>query len=239
MIDLRARPELRDDDPSDGGGGTTAIPNGTGNRMVDTGFIVSNSEYIVGSEMLYVRGPLSFQAEYAWAFVDSATGVAPSLGGAVTALPGGPQNYCFSGGYAQVAYTLTGENRAYDKRLGTLARAYFGPQGPYEKMFITRGPDGCSCWGLGAWELACRYIVPEPEFGRWHGPHQRRRNGRPDRRVELLHEPELRGHVRLRQRLPLRHAGGHHGPADLQRHRCEYHCHGRIQGFGIRAQLQF
>ena len=28
----------------------------------------------------------------------------------------------FNGGYIQVAYTLTGENRAYDKRLGTLAR---------------------------------------------------------------------------------------------------------------------
>ncbi len=63
----------------------------------------------------------------------------------------------FSGGYLQVAYTLTGENRAYDKRLGTLAREYFGNDGPYEKAFLVRDADGHLCWGLGAWEIAARY----------------------------------------------------------------------------------
>ena len=43
----------------------------------------------------------------------------------------------FNGGYVQLAYTLTGENRAYDKRGGTLARYYFGNQGP------TRTPGSC------------------------------------------------------------------------------------------------
>ena len=44
-----------------------------------------------------------------------------------------PQNYMFNGGYVQVAYTLTGENRAYDKRIGTLAREYFGKQRPVQQ----------------------------------------------------------------------------------------------------------
>ena len=47
-----------------------------------------------------------------------------------------PQNYVFNGGYLQVAYTLTGENRAYDKRLGTLAREYFGKEGPYTNAWL-------------------------------------------------------------------------------------------------------
>ena len=158
MIQLRSRPELRDDDPASGSGGAADVPNGNGNRFLDTGYMVSNTEYILGTELLYVRGPLSFQAEYGWSFVDGVTGVASSLGGAVVSLPvGGVHDYTFSGGYLQVAYTLTGENRAYDKRLGTLARSYYGAQGPYEKAFITRGPDGTCCWGLGAWELALRY----------------------------------------------------------------------------------
>jgi phosphate-selective porin OprO/OprP len=157
MIQLRSRPELRDDDPAAGGGGDADVPNANGNRFLDTGYIVSNNETILGTEMLYVRGPFSFQAEYGWSFVDGATGVATTLGGAVTPLPGGVQNYTFSGGYVQLAYTLTGENRYYDKRIGTLARAYYGPQGPYEKAWITRDGNGCLNCGLGAWEVAVRY----------------------------------------------------------------------------------
>jgi phosphate-selective porin OprO/OprP len=158
MVQLRTRPEILDDDPAGGAGGAADVPNGNGNRFLDTGYMVSNTEYILGTELLYVRGPLSFQAEYGWSFVDGVTGVASSLGGSVVSLPvGGVHDYTFSGGYLQVAYTLTGENRAYDKRLGTLARSYYGAQGPYEKAFITRGPDGTCCWGLGAWELALRY----------------------------------------------------------------------------------
>ena len=58
-----------------------------------------------------------------------------------------PQNYMFNGGYIQLAYMLTGENRAYDKRLGTLAREYFGKQGPYEDAWVVRDEDGRLCWG--------------------------------------------------------------------------------------------
>jgi phosphate-selective porin len=98
------------------------------------------------------------QAEYGWNWVNGATGVVQttSAGGFVP-LPGGPQNYLFNGGYVQLAYTLTGENRAYDKRGGTLAREYFGKQGPYENAWIVRDADGHFCWGKGAWEIAARY----------------------------------------------------------------------------------
>ena len=116
MVQLRTRPEILDDDPAGGAGGAADVPNGNGNRFLDTGYMVSNNEYILATEMLYIRGPFSVQAEYGWNFVDGVTGTATTLGGAVTALPNGPQSYMFSGGYLQLAYTLTGENRAYDKR---------------------------------------------------------------------------------------------------------------------------
>ena len=63
----------------------------------------------------------------------------------------------FNGGYVQVAYTLTGENRAYDKKSGCLSRYYFGTQGPYENAFLVRDEAGGLCWGRGAWEVAARY----------------------------------------------------------------------------------
>ena len=63
----------------------------------------------------------------------------------------------FNGGYVQLAYTLTGENRAYDKRGGTLAREYFGKPGPYENAWVVRDENGCLCWGRGAWEVAGRF----------------------------------------------------------------------------------
>ena len=76
----------------------------------------------------------------------------------------------FNGGYLQVAYTLTGENRAYDKKYGTLSRYYFGGQGPYENAFLVRDADGNLCSGQGAWEIAGPLLVYRSE---------RRLGGRP------------------------------------------------------------
>jgi len=68
-----------------------------------------------------------------------------------------PQDYVFNGGYLQVAYTLTGENRAYDRRMGTLAREYYGKSGPFSNAFLIRDDDGHVHCGWGAWEIAARY----------------------------------------------------------------------------------
>jgi phosphate-selective porin OprO/OprP len=165
-IELRSRQELRDDDPA----GQNLPTNSDSSRMIDTGVLASNTQYLLGLESLYIHGPFSFQAEYGWQFVDNVQGVVnPSVISAVSGpvtvnttytplikFPNGPQNYVFSGGYLQVAYTLTGENRAYDKRIGTLAREYFGHQGGYEKAFLVRDENGRLCWGMGAWEVAAR-----------------------------------------------------------------------------------
>jgi phosphate-selective porin OprO/OprP len=153
-MELSARPEMRDDDPA--GGGPGVIPNADSYRMVDTGVIASRNEYLMGLESLYIRGPFSVQAEYGWNWIDNATGVVQSSSAALTPFAT-PQNFMFNGGYIQLAYTLTGENRAYDKRIGTLAREYFGKPGPHENFWLVRDDNGSLFWGRGAWEIAARY----------------------------------------------------------------------------------
>jgi phosphate-selective porin OprO/OprP len=140
---LRARQTLRDDVPAGG------FPNADNNRFIDTGVINAAGQTLLGTELLWIRGPFSFQAEYGWNFINGAVlatnPIAP------------PQDYTFSGGYLQVAYTLTGENRAYDRRMGTLAREYYGKAGPYSNAWLIRDDEGYLHCGSGAWEVAARY----------------------------------------------------------------------------------
>ena len=154
VFQFRARPELRDDDPAAGGPGI--VPNADSNRFIDTGVIAAQGDWILGTELLWIRGPFSFQAEYGWNFLNGAFGVAPTK---TTLHPPivPPQDYVFNGGYLQVAYTLTGENRAYDRRMGTLAREYYGKSGPFSNAFLIRDDDGHVHCGWGAWEIAARY----------------------------------------------------------------------------------
>src|SRR5262249_171283 len=58
----------------------------------------------------------------------------------------------FYGVYGQIGYFLTGENRGYDKRFGKYDRVK-----PNENFFLVKDENGCTQHGWGAWEVAYRY----------------------------------------------------------------------------------
>jgi phosphate-selective porin OprO/OprP len=137
---FRARPQLRD---AIGDFGNGVLPGDTA-RMVDTGNFASTSTGIIGTELLYVLGPLSVQAEYAWAFANDAV-----VGGRSIGTPS------FNGGYVQVSYFLTGENRIYDRRLGREGTTYIAS--PFTPFWSVLRDGGGLSWGTGAWEIAARW----------------------------------------------------------------------------------
>ena len=150
MVQLAAQSELRDDDPAR----QELLPNDNKYKMVDTGLLASDQEFITGLETLYIRGPFSVQAEYGWNWVNNVTGV---VAGSITAPHVSPfavpQDYVFSGGYLQVAYTLTGENRAYDRRWA------LWPGNTSAIRVLTRRPFSCgmrTAASAGAWALGTR-----------------------------------------------------------------------------------
>jgi phosphate-selective porin OprO/OprP len=163
-VTLAAHPELKDDDPASSMSNGQALPNADSNAMISTGPLACDNEYLTGLEMLYIRGPFSFQAEYGWNWLNNASGI---LGTSTPLAPKltAPTDYMFNGGYVQVAYTLTGENRAYDKKTGCLSRYYFGNQGPYENAYLVRDANGGLCWGRGALEVAARYTYTDLNSG--------------------------------------------------------------------------
>ena len=146
------------------GGTAQYLPEANSVKMVDTGKVYCNQEWILGTELLYIRGPLSFQAEYGWNFCNNAQ-LATSGTGSATQGAGPIEDYVFNGGYFQASYILTGENRAYDQRTGGLARYYLGGQGPYENAFLVQDADGNLCSGHGALELAMRYSYTDLNSG--------------------------------------------------------------------------
>ena len=125
-------PELQDDDPASSPTDAQALPNANSNSMISTGSLACDNEYLMGLEMLYIRGPFSFQAEYGWNWLNNASGI---LGTSTAAHPAltTPTNYMFNGGYVQVAYTLTGENRAYDKKAGCSVQVLLRQSGTVRK----------------------------------------------------------------------------------------------------------
>ena len=162
-IQLRAREEIRDDDPAGGPASSQTVPNANDARMIDTGALVADHCWLTGLEGLWVLGPFSVQAEYGWNWVENVQGVIspggkgfPAAGSLIT-FKGAPQNYMFNGGYVQLSYMLTGESRGYDKKIGTLSRDYFGGKGPFTNAWVTWDDDRhIFNWGWGAWELAAR-----------------------------------------------------------------------------------
>jgi phosphate-selective porin OprO/OprP len=142
FVRFRARPEMRDAIGDFGSPPAGPLP-GNNNRWVDTGLIQADGASVFGAEYFQVFGPLSFQAEYSWAFADDAI-----IGG----LHRG--NLGFDGGYVQVSYFITGENRVYDRRLGRLGSTYITR--PFTPFWTVRSEDGGVSFGPGAWEVACR-----------------------------------------------------------------------------------
>ncbi|HZZ72536.1 MAG TPA: porin [Pirellulales bacterium] len=135
--DFRARPQMRDQ--------IGATPLGNSNRLVDTTAINCDTNTVIGTELFYVLGPASLQAEYSWASMNDC------IGGKVNQQH---SDVWFNGGYIQGSYFLTGENRIYDRRFGTLGSDYIAT--PYTPFWLVRDANGDCCWGSGAWELAAR-----------------------------------------------------------------------------------
>ncbi|MCO6455894.1 MAG: porin [Pirellulaceae bacterium] len=98
--------------------------------FVDTGFIDTDHQHLFNLELAGVSGAFHGQAEYYYTRIDQTDG--PGL--------------AFHGGYAQLGYVLTGEQRAYNRAAGALARVV-----PYQNF-----APGC---GWGAWETAFRWSI--------------------------------------------------------------------------------
>ena len=99
--------------------------------MISTGAIQADGDLRIGSETAFIYGPFSFQGEYFWDKVNVANTTAIS-------------DPTFTGYYAQVAYTLTGERRGWKG-----ADAFFGTITPNKNAFVNGG--------MGSWEVALRY----------------------------------------------------------------------------------
>jgi phosphate-selective porin OprO/OprP len=100
--------------------------------FVDTKAFGVNHYNLLGTELLFVEGPLSVQSEFMYNYVTRTKGDAVK----------------FPGFYAQVGYFLTGEHRPYLRKAGAIDRI---------KVLRNVGKhDDCGT-GYGAWELAARY----------------------------------------------------------------------------------
>ncbi len=169
LVEFRARPQMRDAIGDYGGtSGNNATPvglSGDSRRIVDTGALAAARNEVIGTELFFVRGPFSLMAEYAWAAAENARVVSGTPAGTTgvnatrlfRALPNGTSlgTPWFDGGYIQVGYFLTGENRTYDRRIGTVGGTYIAS--PYTPFWLTRGEDGNFLLGRGAWELVARW----------------------------------------------------------------------------------
>lgn len=101
--------------------------------FVDTRAFAVNHYNLVGTELLWVNGPLSFQSEWMTMMAtrsNGASAVFPSI-------------------YGQVGYFLTGEHRPYQRKQGAIDRVK--PLRPLAYRCEDQEP------GLGAWEVAGRW----------------------------------------------------------------------------------
>lgn len=122
--------------------------------FVNTGQLGVNNFNVLGTELLWVEGPLSVQSEGMVTLVNQAGNVAGTQN-----MAGG--NMATLGGlYTSVGYFLTGEHRPYDRKSGTIERVV-----PFHNFAPWKG-DGC---GWGAWEVAGRYSYIDLNSENIHG----------------------------------------------------------------------
>ncbi len=122
-VRFRSQPEARI------GATTPNIPN-----FVDTGDIAAKWYQLLGFELAWTNGPLSFQGEYIL------TPVSTMNTGMVV----------FQSWYTTLSLFLTGEHRPYRRENGTFDRVI------PKTDFFSQKPDGGWGFGPGAWELALR-----------------------------------------------------------------------------------
>ena len=136
---------------------------GVSARVVDTGNIIADNVQAVNGEFLCYAGPAWAQCE--WCVAQAVNAFYPASKNAT-----GKKDLTFSGGYAEVGYFLTGENRGYDKRMGKYDRVI-----PNEPFFLVADEGGNPVFGLGAWEIVYRYgcvdLNDKTVLGGWYGEH--------------------------------------------------------------------
>jgi phosphate-selective porin OprO/OprP len=135
-VNFRTIPEFFVGANGPGAVGTSGqvVPGGSNGTpfFVATGNLDVPYYNVLGSELLWVDGPVSLQSEAMVSLVSHA--------GSTAVLPGA---------YAQAGYFLTGEHRPYDRKYGTIDRVI-----PKSNL----GHDGKTCRsGCGAWEVAGRW----------------------------------------------------------------------------------
>jgi phosphate-selective porin OprO/OprP len=113
------------------------------NVLVDTGFLKTTSEDLMGLEAFLNLGSLTIQAEYQSAWCQNTARDITSKDNVGTTF--------FGGYYVQALYWLTGEYTRWDKKAAAPTR--YVPNNPF---FLVSGPDG---WinGTGAWQVGLRW----------------------------------------------------------------------------------
>jgi phosphate-selective porin OprO/OprP len=102
--------------------------------FVDTGKLATVNSQLLGTEFLWVNGPLSVQSEYVYAPVNRSYSSDVGL----------------HGGYVYTSLFLTGEHRPYNRATATMDRVK--PIHNFSPRSLCNGGRS----GIGAWELAAR-----------------------------------------------------------------------------------
>ena len=145
-LSLGATAEIRDSNASNAiaDSKTSGLLGGIQPTLLNTGNIFCDSSTMFGLESLYIYGPLSFQAEYAWSILNDVTAVPGVSKGALTPTPTVKVNdgsYMFNGGYLQVSYFLTGESRSYSSPGRQTQHVLHGPEWTEQPVLPGRRPQ--------------------------------------------------------------------------------------------------